>query len=112
MAIVYVLFYFKTINLNSVGIFIIIIFNWLALRACQHENYKWGIWHYLAAFWSLYFIVFTAYGIYNIIASSIEYGFVSNDVNTYLFFGSFFTSAILSQLILFWLKAINNKQLE
>lgn len=108
LAIVYVLFYFKTININSVGIFFIIIFSWLALRACQQENFKWSIWHYLVGFWSLYYIGFTAYGIFNIIISSLEYGFVSNDVNTYLIFGSFFIISLVVHFVLFGLKALKN----
>lgn len=109
LAIVYVLFYFKTININSVGIFFVIIFSWLALKACQQENFKWSIWHYIVGFWSLYYIGFTAYGIYNIISSSLEYGFVSNDVNTYLIFGSCFIISIFSHFFLFTLKALKNK---
>ena len=108
LAIIYVLFYFKTISINSIGIFFIIIFNWLALRSVQQENYKWGIWHYLAGLWSLYYISFTVYGIYNIVSSSFEYGFVSTDVNIYLVFASLFAISALVQLLLYALKALAN----
>ena len=108
---VYVLFYFKTININSVGIFFIIVFSWFALRACQQENFKWSIWHYLVGCWSLYYIGFTAYGIFNIVSSSLEYGFVSNDINIYLIFASAFTICILTQLFLYTLKAKLKKEI-
>ncbi|RZJ69056.1 MAG: hypothetical protein EOO47_24265 [Flavobacterium sp.] len=111
LAIIYVLLYFKTININSVGIFLIIIINWLALRASQQENYKLSIWHYAVGLWSIYYACYTAYGIFNIVSSSLEYGFVSNDINIYLIFASAFNICILTQLVLYALEAKLKKEI-
>ncbi|WP_113651521.1 hypothetical protein [Pedobacter namyangjuensis] len=83
--IIYLLVYLKDGTVNStLGILAIIIFNWLALRSFQLENYKWKIWHYLAGLWSLYYAGFVLYGAFNILLSSIEYEFISSDTRMLL----------------------------
>ncbi len=79
-AIIYLLAYLKSGTFNSTsGIFVIIIFNWLALRSYQLEHYKWQIWHYFAGFWSLYFVSTLFYSSFNIVAATIEFNFITND---------------------------------
>ena len=94
-AIIYVLVYLKDGTLNStVGILMVIVFNWLALRSYQLENYKWKLWHYLTGFWSLYYAGFIFYGAANIFISSIEYDFISNDTKTFLALSLIFSLAV------------------
>jgi hypothetical protein len=109
-AIIYVLVYLKDGTLNSTaGILMIIIFNWLGLRSYQLENYKWNIWNYLTGFWSLYYAVYVLYGAINILSSSFEYNFISNDTETFLVLSFVFFIAVIMQFISYLVKSINNK---
>ena len=104
-AIIYVLVYLKDGTLNSTaGILMVIVFNWLALKSYQLENYKWKLWHYLTGLWSLYFIGTIIYGVFNIVAPAIEYNFVSNDTLTYLSIGIVFSISVLMHIIFYFLK--------
>ncbi|MGF1923266.1 MAG: hypothetical protein ACQUHE_03740 [Bacteroidia bacterium] len=100
LAIVYVLLYLKSGTFNSTsGIFMIIVFNWLALRGFQLNTYRWRVWHYLIAAWVLYFIGRLVYGGISILDSSITYGFMSSDTLTYLLVNFLFCMLVLVQLI-------------
>jgi len=104
-AIVYVLVYLKNGTLNStVGIFMIIVFNWLGLRSFQLDDYSWKIWHYLTGLWSLYYAGFVLYGVINILISSFEYNFISNDARIFLVLSFVFVIAVIVHFVVYFLK--------
>lgn len=110
-AIVYVLLFLKNGTFNSTaGIFMIVVFNWLGLRAFQIDNYRWKVWDYLTGIWSLYFIGTLVYGEINILSASIEYNFISNDILMYLVINFLFCVSVSIHLILYAYK--NYKQLK
>ncbi len=99
LAILYVLVYLKSGTFNStVGILMIIVFNWLGLRSFQLESYRWGIWHYLVGGWVLYFIGTLLYGAIHIIGSAFEFNFIGNDTVWYLIINFVFCGSILTQI--------------
>lgn len=103
-AIVYVLVYFRDSSLNfTLGIVMIVLLNWLALRSNQLNNYKWSIWHYLSALWSLYYIGFLLYGVVNVLCSSIEYQFASKDTIIFLLLSFILSSFVILQAIMYFL---------
>lgn len=103
-AIAYILIYFRENSLNfTMGILMIVIFNWLALRSDQINNYKWSIWHYLSGLWSLYYIVFLLYGSINILCLSIEYQFASTDTITFLVLSVTLSILVLCQALIYFL---------
>ena len=109
-AIVYVLVYLKDGTLNSTaGILIVIVFNWLALKSYQLENYKWKLWHYLTGLWSLYYAGFVLYGAMNILISSFEYNFVSNDTKTFLSLSFVFSLAVGIHFVIFLWNSLKHK---
>ena len=80
LAIIYLLVYLKSGTLNStVGIFVIIVFNWLCIRSYQLDQYKWGFVHYLTGLWSLYYVGFIIYGTINILTAVFEFSFIGSD---------------------------------
>lgn len=102
LAIIYVLVYLKSGTFNSTaGIFMIIVFNWLALRDFQLNNYRWRFWHYLIGAWVLYFIGRLLYGAANILDSSITYGFMTADTLTYLAVNILFCTLVLLQVVMY-----------
>lgn len=106
LAIVYLLVYLKSGTFNStVGILVIIVFNWLCLRSYQLANYQWKIWHYLTGLWSLYYIGTIIYGTIFIFSSSLEYHFVSNDTLIYLSISVVFSLSVLLHLGLYFKKS-------
>lgn len=106
MAIIYMLVYFKSGTFNSTaGIFVVIVFNWLALRSFEQDRYRWKVWHYLTGLWALYFIGTIVYGSVNILSSSLEYDFISNDTLIYLGTSVVFSVAVVGQLILYFKKS-------
>lgn len=101
----YALIYFRDNTINSsLGILMIMLLNWLALRSTQRENYKWSIWHYLSGLWTLYYIGFLMYGSLNIFLSAIEYHFASDDTITYLALTSILCVTTLLQIFNYGLK--------
>jgi hypothetical protein len=108
-AIVYVLVYLKSGTLNSTtGIFMIIVFNWLGLRSFQLNDYSWKIWHYLTGLWSLYYVGFVLYGVINILVSSFEYNFISNDTRTFLVLSFVFVIAVMVHFVVYFLKNLRS----
>ncbi len=102
LSIIYVLVYLKSGTLNSTaGIFMITVFNWLALRSFQLNDYRWKIWHYLIALWVVYFVGTLVYGAINILSSSIVYNFISDDTIVYLIINSVFCALLIIQLIMY-----------
>lgn len=102
LSIIYVLVYLKSGTLNSTaGIFMITVFNWLALRSFQLNDYRWKIWHYLIALWVVYFVGTLVYGAINILSSSIAYNFISDDTIVYLIINSVFCALLIIQLIMY-----------
>ncbi len=109
-AIIYMLVYLKSGTFNStMGIFMIIVFNWLGLRSFQLDEYRWRIWHYFIALWTVYFIGTLVYGWINMLSLSIAYNFISNDTLTYLIINFVFCTSVTIHLILYAYK--NYKQL-
>ncbi|RZK56919.1 MAG: hypothetical protein EOO87_04240 [Pedobacter sp.] len=109
--IIYLLVYLKDGTVNStLGILAVIIFNWLALRSFQLENYKWKIWHYLAGLWSLYYAGFVLYGAFNILISSIEYEFISSDTRTFLVLSFVFSIAVIVQFVSYLAKNLRSSR--
>ena len=110
-AIIYVLVYLKDGTLNSTtGILMVIVFNWLALRSYQLEDYKWKPWHYLTGLWSLYYAGFVLYGAMNILISSFEYNFVSNDTKTFLSLTFVFSLGVAIHFVIYLWKYLKHKQ--
>ncbi len=104
-AIAYLLIYLKSGTFNSsAGIFFIIVFNWLSLRSFQLDNYKWGIWHYITGLWCIYFIGSLIYSGVYIIISSLQVDFLGNDTLIFLAISLSFSLAVLTHIILYWLK--------
>lgn len=103
-AIAYILIYFRENTLNfTMGILMIVIFNWMALRSNQISNYKWAIWHYLSGLWSLYYTAFLLYGTFNVLRSSIEYQFASKDTIIFLLLSFILSSFVILQAIMYFL---------
>ncbi len=103
-AITYALIYFREFTLNfTMGILMIVIFNWLALRSNQIDNYKWSVWHYMICCWNLYYIGFLLYGTYNVLHTSIEYQFVSNDVVIFIVLSFALSCGVLFQILKYFL---------
>ena len=103
-AIAYLLIYFRENTLNfTMGILMIVIFNWLALRSRQINNYKWSIWHYLSGLWSLYYILFLLYGAINVLRLSIEYQFASTDTILFLILSFILSILIICQVLIYFL---------
>ncbi len=103
-AIAYALIYFREFTLNfTMGILMIVIFNWLALRSYQIENYKWSVWHYIIGACSLYYIGFLLYGTYHVIHTSIEYQFVSNDTIMFIVLCFTLSCCVLIQFLKYFL---------
>ncbi|MES2651006.1 MAG: hypothetical protein V4663_04665 [Bacteroidota bacterium] len=102
LSIIYVLVYLKSGTLHSTaGIFMITVFNWLALRSFQLNDYRWMIWHYLIALWVVYFVGTLVYGAINILSSSIVYNFISDDTIVYLIINSVFCALLIIQLLMY-----------
>lgn len=100
LAIIYVLVYLKSGTFNSTaGIFMIIIFNWLALKSFYQDDYRWRIWHYLIGAWTVYFIGTLMYGVIHILSSSITYTFMSTDTVIYLTVNFIFCALVMIQMI-------------
>ncbi len=109
LAILYVLIYLKSGTFNSTaGIFMIIVFNWLALRSYQLDDYKWKVLHYLTGLWTLYFIATLIYGAVNILGASIEFDFITNDTLTYLVVNFVFCAFIVTHFTMFIYKNYKN----
>lgn len=111
MAIVYTVIYLKSGTLNSTsGIFAIVVFNWLALRSYQLDDYKWKVWHYLFAIWSMYYTGFMAYGLINVIAPAFTYDFVSNDTLMFIILTAILIGGLLWQAILYYFKNLKTQR--
>ena len=103
-AIAYILIYFRENTLNfTMGILMVVIFNWLALRSYQINNYKWSLWHYITGMWTLYYIVFLLYGVVNVLSSAIQYQFASNDTITFIILSFVLSIVVLLQLLIYFL---------
>ncbi|MFD0940150.1 hypothetical protein [Pedobacter boryungensis] len=104
-SLIYVLIYLKDGTLNStLGILAFIVFSWLGLRSYQLDNYKWNLWQYLAGLWSLYYAGFLIYGSVNILISSFEYDFVSNDTILFLTLTFVLTIAVVLHFVIYFRK--------
>lgn len=104
-AIIYVLVYFRDTSINfTMGIVMIVVFNWLALRSYQIDNYKWSLWHYVAGLWSLYYIGFLLYGTVNVLKTVLEYQFASRDTLTFLILSAILSINVIVQSITYFLK--------
>ncbi|RZL38677.1 MAG: hypothetical protein EOO96_02400 [Pedobacter sp.] len=109
-AIIYLLVFLRSGTLNStVGIFVIIVLNWLCIRSYQLDNYKWSYFHYPIALWVLYYGVKLLYGWQNIFFTTVEYDFVSNDTLTYLILTFLFSVLTLTHLVLYFLKSVRKE---
>ena len=110
-SVIYVLVYLKNGLLNStIGIFMVIVFNWLALRGNQLENFRWNIWHFITGLWSLCYVGYIMYGLINIFISAFEYEFVSDDTRTFLVLSSVFSIAVILHFgVYFWKNLKENK---
>ncbi len=105
LGIIYVLVYLKSGTFNSTaGILMIIVFNWLCLRSFQLDEYKWKGWHYLTAIWSLYYIGTLLYGAFHILNAAITFDFVSNDTLIFLIMSFGLSIAVLTHLVIYFLK--------
>lgn len=91
------------------GILMIVILNWLALRSHQLDNYKWSAVHYVTGGWSIYYIVLLLYGAFNVLLSSIEFQFASLDTLIFLFMSFTLSIFVLWQAVIYFL--INLKEL-
>lgn len=110
LIIIYLLVYLKDGTLNSAtGILMIIIFNWLGLRSYHLDHYKWKFWHYLTGLWSIYYAGFVIYGAVNILNSSIEYAFMSNDTRTFLGLSFVCCFAVILHFVVYFLKNLKAK---
>lgn len=111
MAIIYMVVYLKSGTLNStMGIFAIVVFNWLALRSYQQDDYKWKVWHYIFAIWSIYYTGFMAYGLINVVVPAFTYDFVSNDTLTFITLTTILIVGLLWQAILYYFKNLKTQQ--
>ena len=86
------------------GIVMIVVFNWLALRSYQIDDYKWSLWHYLSGLWSLYYVGFLLYGTVNVLLTVLEYQFASNDTLTFLILSAVLSITVVIQSITYFLK--------
>lgn len=103
-AIAYVLIFFRESNLNfTMGVLMIVIFNWLALRSHQRDNYRWSLWHYLTGLWTMYYIAFLLYGAFNVLGLAIEYQFASKDTITFLVLTFILSASVLFQASVYFL---------
>lgn len=82
----------------------IVVFNWLALRSYQVDDYKWSLWHYVAGLWSLYYIGVLLYGTLNVLQTVLEYRFASRDTLTFLILSTVLSIAVVFQSIFYFLK--------
>lgn len=113
LAIVYVLAYLRSGTLNSTtGILVVIVFNWLYLKAYQLDDYKWKIWHYVTGLWSLYFIGTVVYGIINVIIVSIESDFMSNETVNYLLLSVLFSLLVVFHLVCYGIKNFKHREIK
>lgn len=104
-AIAYLLIYLKSGTVTSTtGIAAIIIFNWLAIRSYQIDDYRWKIWHWLSLLWSLYFIGFIFYGAINLLKVSIEVDYFGTDTVTNIIITLIFSAMVGLHLITYWHK--------
>ena len=111
-ALVYVLVYLKDGTINStVGILMVMVFNWLGIRSYQLDNYKWKFWHYLIGIWSLYYACYVLYGVVNILTAAFEYNYVSDDTITFLLLSGIFCIALISHLIVYSVKALKTNNI-
>lgn len=111
-ALVYVLVYLKDGTLNSTaGILMVIVFNWLALRSYQLDDYKWKVWHYLIGAWSLYYAGYIMYGLINILTAVFEYNYVSNDTISFLTLSGVFCLAVISHFIIIFVKVLKTNNI-
>lgn len=111
MAIVYMVIYLKSGTLNSTaGIFAIVVFNWLALRSYQQDDYKWKVWHYLFAIWSIYYAGFMTYGLINVVIPAFTYDFVSNDTLTFIALTTILVVGLLWQAVLYYFKNLKTQR--
>ena len=105
LAIVYVLVYLKSGTFHSTaGILVVIIFNWLYIKAYQIDDYKWKIWHYVTGLWCLYFIGTIGYGSINVIMTSVESDFISNETVNYLLLSVLFSLLVVFHLVCYGIK--------
>ncbi len=109
LSIAYILIFFRDNTVNfTMGILMIVIFNWLALRSYQINDYKWSFWHYLAGLWSIYYILFLLYGTVNVLISSIEYQFASNDTITFIVLSFMLSIFVLFQALIYFLSNLKD----
>lgn len=86
------------------GIVMIVVFNWLALRNHQIDDYKWSLWHYIAGLWSLYYVGVLFYGTINVFKTVLEFQFASNDTLRFLILSATLSIAVVVQAIIYFLK--------
>ncbi|HTM97864.1 MAG TPA: hypothetical protein VL088_03935 [Pedobacter sp.] len=111
LALAYGLIYLKSGTFHSItGVLMVVIFNWLALRSFQLDDYRWKLWHYLTGLWSLYYIATLIYGFVNVLSAVFEFKFITNDTSFYLTINFVFCCLVITQAVLYQYK--NYKQLK
>jgi uncharacterized membrane protein YdcZ (DUF606 family) len=104
-AIIYVVVFFRDSSISfTMGIVMIVVFNWLALRSYQIDNYKWSLWHYIAGLWSLYYVGVLFYGTINVFQTVIDYQFASSDTLKFLILSTILSMSVVTQTALYFLK--------
>lgn len=108
----YLIVYLKSGNLTSTsGILAIVVLNWLALRSFQLGSYRWEIWFYPFALWSLYYAGLLVYGLVNVIAPAIEYSFMSNENLVYVALTAILVAGVLWHALAYFLKNLKMPRL-
>lgn len=104
-AIIYVVVFFRDSSISfTMGIVMIVVFNWLALRSYQIDAYKWSLWHYIAGLWSLYYVGVLFYGTINVFQTVIDYQFASSDTLKFLILSTILSMSVVTQTALYFLK--------
>lgn len=113
LSLIYLLFYLRSGTFNSTaGITAIVVFNWLAIRSFVTDRYGWTVWQYLFGLWSVYYSLYLGNGTYNLIATSIEVGFILQETLLNILLSLFLICGVLLHFIQYFKKSgqLGNRQ--
>ena len=91
------------------GLLAVIVFNWMALRSLENEQFQWTVFHWAAAILTLSFAAFTGYTATTLLLDVVEYRYYPAPAITLISCGFIFTLAILFHLYLTLAKSIRKK---
>lgn len=109
-AVLYFLEYLQNGNSFVIsGLLATVIFNWLALRSLETEQFRWTVFQWLTALFTFSFALFTAYGAIVVLLDAMEYHYYPVATIGLIVCGLFFALSILFHLYLSLGKSIRKK---